>query len=280
MADKSLVGNLINSVKHHTSFLTRKRHPAALSWFQQKKYKHLTDAHQKTLTVNGLFITYRLRHTLFYTYPEIFLREIYRFSPGNERPVILDCGANIGISTLYFARTYPDAAIIAFEPDDENYEILEKNIKDNGFAGDRVQLVKKAIWTNNDGIRFHAEGTEGSKILTGNSDATAVFVRTERLKDLLMQYSVIDFLKLDIEGAEYAVIMDCADLLSNVKHMFFEYHGLAVETGKLKELLSVFEKAGFAIYITTALDAIKKPFVEKRSVNDFDVQLNIFCYRI
>src|SRR5436309_4261583 len=48
---------------------------------------------------------------------EIFGRQLYRFSPRRERPTILDCGANIGVAILYWKQAFPEAEIVAFEPD-------------------------------------------------------------------------------------------------------------------------------------------------------------------
>ena len=46
-----------------------------------------------------------------------------------ERPLILDLGANIGLGTLYFAKNWPKAHIIAVEPDDRNFRVLKANVE-------------------------------------------------------------------------------------------------------------------------------------------------------
>lgn len=277
MQIKTVTINLFKAVQKKLG-INSVRHPASLSWLQAKIHKHTDDFSQKNIKVNGLSIIYKHRHTLFHTFREIFIREIYKFKNENTHPLIIDCGANIGISILYFARHYPEAEIIGFEPDEENFKLLKNNIETNNFSN-KISLIKKAVWTDNAGISFIANGTEGSKI--GKSDVTAenVFVETESLKELLQKYNSIDFLKIDIEGAEYAVIKDCAAELPKVKNMFLEYHGLANETHKLKDLIAILNEQKFSVYITTAVDAIAKPFFDKKSINDFDVQLNIFCYR-
>src|SRR5262249_62206976 len=52
-------------------------------------------------------------------YDQIFVREIYRFESSDDAPFIIDGGANIGASVLYFKKLYPKSRIIAFEPDPE-----------------------------------------------------------------------------------------------------------------------------------------------------------------
>ena len=100
-----------------------------------------------------------------------------------------------------------------------------------------------------------------------------------RLKKLLFEQHV-DFLKMDIEGAEYKVVHDCATELQNVQNFFLEYHGKANETYKISELLEILKDAGFCVYIKTADDRIKSPFTTKTLADyPYDVQLNIFAYR-
>ena len=59
------------------------------------------------------------------TYKELFIDRIYQFQPSNTDRIILDCGANMGLSVLFFAINYPEHKIIAFEPDPAIYKILQ-----------------------------------------------------------------------------------------------------------------------------------------------------------
>ena len=68
-------------------------------------------------------------HTLNYLIREIFVNEEYQFKNTNGKPVIIDCGANIGMSVLYFKRCHPKATIIAIEPNPTTYSLLDKNVK-------------------------------------------------------------------------------------------------------------------------------------------------------
>src|SRR5688500_1422830 len=61
-------------------------------------------------------------------YDEIFRNEIYRFVSDSANPFVIDCGANIGISILYFKQVYPACRILAFEPDPAIFTYLSKNI--------------------------------------------------------------------------------------------------------------------------------------------------------
>ncbi|WP_339880588.1 hypothetical protein [uncultured Algoriphagus sp.] len=63
------------------------------------------------------------------TYKELFQDELYKFNPAiSESGVILDCGANMGLSVLYFSLHYPNHQIFAFEPEEAVFEILKENV--------------------------------------------------------------------------------------------------------------------------------------------------------
>jgi hypothetical protein len=117
----------------------------------------------------------------------------------------------------------------------------------------------------------------GSSINPDMSDK-GVEVKAVRLKNLLDR--PVDFLKIDIEGAEYEVIKDSADSLQQVKRMFLEYHGRFEQNDELLEMLNIVRAAGFQFYIREAAPVHPIPFRPKRSGElPYDVQLNIFCLR-
>src|SRR5437764_6912319 len=65
--------------------------------------------------------------TFLATYHETFVGQIYRFNTQRERPLILDCGASIGVYTLYWKLLYPTARVVAFEPDPGIFQALAWN---------------------------------------------------------------------------------------------------------------------------------------------------------
>ena len=248
-----------------------------LTWVNEKVLKHEDDKEEKEITLSGYRIAYRRPYEVLHTYKELFEKQIYRFSSPVNNPLIIDCGANIGLSVLYFKWLYPTARIVAFEPDGDNYALLDKNIRNNNLAD--VTLHKAAVWVHNDSIHFSSSGSEASHI----SDVTApssVSVKAFQLADLLQQHQTVAFLKIDIEGAEEAVLKDCAATLDRIQNLFLEYHGKTNETQKLNSVLSMIEKAGFSTYIQNAADHLSHPYISKTSNGLYDVQLNIFCFRI
>lgn len=242
-----------------------------LSFWMIKYLKHLPQGPLSSISWRGGKLWFIKSWELMHSFDEIITGEIYRFKASGDQPRIIDCGANIGLSVLYFSHLYPKAVITAFEPDHQNFELLQKNI--NSYQLSNVQLEKKAVWTHNGSITFEATGGQGSKIGEGGG----ITVPCQRLADLLQE--PVDFLKIDIEGAEFPVIKDCAPVLKNVKHLFLEYHGKIAQSKELTEMLEILHQAGFDYYIKEAADNVSHPFVKDNGVTGFEQQLNIFAVR-
>ncbi len=247
-----------------------------LSWLQQKKIKHLDDYSDKVVSLSEKMIYYKHPYEFLHTYEDIFVKEIYSFHSDKQAPFILDCGANIGISILYFKSIFPDAIIVAFEADKNNFEILKKNISRNNLIN--VELLNEAVWIHNDGVYFDAVGKEDGHIST-NGEIGQELTKSKRLATVLENAAHIDFLKMDIEGAEYEVLKDCAINLHKIENMFIEYHGKIGETNKLRDILSLIEENGFSVYIKNAADSLSHPYIDRNTNGLYDVQLNLFCYK-
>ena len=209
-------------------------------------------------------------------YEEIFIKGIYKFKSQKENPVILDCGSNVGLSVINFKKQFPKAKITAFEPDVKIYESLVANINAQGFS--EVEAVNKAVWIHNDKITFQVQGGLSGSIAETSIDSASQTIEIPciRLADLLDKE--IDFLKIDIEGAEFKVIQDCKDKLKNVKLLFVEYHSFEQKPQVLDQLLELLSAAGFRYHIQEAYSS-PQPFMKVEALLGMDLQLNIFCYR-
>ena len=75
--------------------------------------------------------TFNNSYWYYHSIDELFVDEVYKSVLNTEQPYILDCGANIGLSVIYFKKQWPNATVIAFEPDEKNFEYLNKNTEDN-----------------------------------------------------------------------------------------------------------------------------------------------------
>ncbi|MBM3414550.1 MAG: FkbM family methyltransferase [Bacteroidetes bacterium] len=246
----------------------------SLGWFQQKYLKHLPAGKTRTIKLHGKTLFYNAPQELLHGLQEIFVNQIYKQTlPPNA--LILDCGANIGLSLIWFKQSYPAARIIAFEPDPANFLLLQKNI--DSFALDNITCHPAAVWKEDTILSFSAAKGMASTLTTAKSK-DSIDVICLQLKKFLDQ--PIDFLKLDIEGAEWEVLIDCAGSLGTVKKIFIEYHGQFNEQNKLIQILETLNIAGFQFYIREAAPIYPTPFYRNKiCLHPYQIQLNIFGFR-
>jgi FkbM family methyltransferase len=209
------------------------------------------------------------------TYKEIFEQNIYAFRSSTDTPLIIDCGANIGLSLLYFSKKLPKAKIIAFEPDQTVLPYLKKNIEHSKMT--QVELHEVAVWDRVTEMKFYTDKGMGGRVENAFENQEAVIIQTVRLRDFLKE--PVALLKIDIEGAEYRVLKDCADVLSNVACLFVEYHSSVTEEQHLDEILDILKKSGFRYHLKESFSR-KKPFINRHILCEkFDMAINVFAYR-
>lgn len=272
LSAKSFGGRLWQGVQYRMSGVFKKRGQYGIAFLRKKILKHEIAGKERKVSIGRHIFHYSNPLEILHCYDEIFQKQIYRFQSDSSSPLIIDCGANMGAAVVYFKDIYPQSAVIAFEPDDQNFDLLQKNT--GHLSG--VSIHKKAVWIKDGMIAFEQSGTLSSHIIE-NDSATA---NVEAVKLSAYLEKPVDFLKIDIEGAEYEVLKDIAGQLHNVKNLFIEYHGLVTESAKLTEMMEILRDAGFCIYIKEANDPLEQPFFTRRTPSGFEVQLNIFCYRI
>jgi FkbM family methyltransferase len=208
---------------------------------------------------------------------EIFADDLYKFETATKAPLIIDCGANYGLSVLYFRKLFPNAHIIAYEPDEAIFEMLKRNV-DAMPNPEQIELHKKAVWTQDTTLEFFSEGAmAGSVHVDYGAYNKKVVVDAIDFKKVLDKK--VDFLKIDIEGAENDVIFDIKDKLHLVENLFLEYHGLHSEKQNLGDILQLLSICGFHYIIKDALPTLKKPYIQRNADRPYSMQLNIICYR-
>ncbi len=209
-------------------------------------------------------------------YVQILEAGVYRFTSDRDAPRILDCGANIGLAVLYWKRLYPRSRIIAFEPDPGAFAALERNCRQWGF--DDVELIPKAVWTEDGEMTFWVQGADGGRLIdqVDSGQEGCISVPTVRLRSFLEE--PVQLLKLDIEGAEADVLLDCSRHLQQVDNLFVEYHSFLGKRQRLGEIVAVLQEAGFRLHIQPELVSAQ-PLVERGANEGMDQRLNLFAYR-
>ena len=145
------------------------------------------------------------------------------------------------------------------------------------FGYNDVKIIQKALWNKEGEIIFSSEGADAGRLVDKREITDPITVEMTSLRGYLGR--PVDFLKIDIEGAETVVIEDCADLLINVKNLFVEYHSFSDKEQKLDILLGILKKAGFRCYIYNFGVLSHHPFEEKKTYLGMDTQLNIYACR-
>ncbi len=231
------------------------------------KTEHLLEGKKIIIPDNASFL---------FMYDEIFKKKIYNFKSQKRTPFIIDGGANIGLSIIYFKKLYPDSKIIAFEPDPEIFKILEGNLEK--FNYQNLKLINKGLWNEENELDFWSEGADGGLLSEiDNSNKASTKVATTSLNKFLKQE--VDLLKLDIEGAETAVLKDIQSNLNKVKRIFVEYHSFKDKPQSIDEILSILTGAGFRLHINSPGVSSKSPFVKLNIYNNMDMQLNIYGFK-
>lgn len=162
-------------------------------------------------------------------YEQVFIDKEYDFSVERQPEVIVDAGANIGLASIYFANRYPEARIIAIEPEKDNFELLRKNVT----PYPNITPVQAALWNRNEEINmldpglgewgFMAEEREsGNEPPVNARHSVSAMTVDGIMKDHRLEK--IDILKVDIEGAEKEVFSDTSSWIDMVDSLIVELH--------------------------------------------------------
>jgi len=164
---------------------------------------------------------------------EIFAERCYapkRFYRPESKHTVLDIGANIGVCSVFMSREAPGIRILAFEPHPRTFELLVKNLAENGLS-EKVQAFNVAVWREMGTIRFD-EGGDAS--VAGHravkQDGQGIQVPCLTLADALSKAGTgtIDLLKIDTEGAECDIIEPApSSIWPRIPRVVVEYHDLA-----------------------------------------------------
>lgn len=201
-----------------------------------------------TETILGYRVECFEHYDLMCTFEIVFIEEDYRFEAASPRPRILDCGSNIGLSILYFKHLHPHASIKAFEPDPLTYSLLRRNLIRNKLSG--VETHALALGSETGQREFFHDPEHPGSVCMSFVPQSVVPV-SERVQVARLSGFVdgeVDFLKLDVEGAELEVIEDLAarGKLRLIREMAVEVHpGLTMGTAKYSRLKELLEAAGF-----------------------------------
>lgn len=174
--------------------------------------------HKVSLRVHSADIT---------AYKQIFIYKEYDFSTKSKPKIIVDLGANIGLTSVYFANKFPEARIIAIEPERNNFNELKRNTRDYN----NIETLNLAVWNEDGFIELNDSGLGEMGYTTNSVNSQSDPNTTSRVQALtinsllsLLDIEFIDILKIDIEGAELELFQNTSSWLSNTKSIIIELH--------------------------------------------------------
>ena len=146
-------------------------------------------------------IILRLGTTDVAAFEHVFVEDEYKFWLARQPSTIIDAGANVGMSAVYFALRYPGAKIVAIEPEPTNFDVLTSNAK----LFPQIIPINAALW-NREGVVQIEDGGGGNwgMRVADTNIPSEIAVRSTTLASLLEQLNLdhVDLLKIDVEGAE------------------------------------------------------------------------------
>jgi FkbM family methyltransferase len=241
--------NILLHLKNGLKFISKPtKFPVEINFLE--RYKFGIKSKMKNIhDINKYFFIYDLIH-------EVFLNNNYfQFFDIPKNGTVIDAGANLGSFVLLAAQKLNNTGkIYAIEPDNDNFEILSENIKINGFKN--IEIIKKGLWSNCETKEFFISHRPGEHTIVSNHDenfkqidkTTIECITLDRLA-VDLNIKQIDFIKMDIEGAEIEAIEGSKNVLQ-MKGINWVVEALHLVDGEptYKKLLPVFKSNGYNIH--------------------------------
>ncbi len=206
----------------------------------------------------------------------------------NENDIVIDVGANIGYYTLLSAKSVGNAGrVFAFEPEPENFKLLQKNIKVNNYKNTITENYAVSNTNGKISLFLAKNGIVGHRIYDSDDCSDSILVNKITLDDYFTKLNLLDkinFVKIDVEGFEFGVLKGMVKIIEKSKNLklFVEFNRISLEEAGFnpKEMLDFLYERNFKIYFLN----YKKNFVVKADKNELltskenlEENINILC---
>src|SRR3989338_6191414 len=174
---------------------------------------------------------------------EVLLNDEYRLKKLKHNSVIVDVGANIGLVSLLASKRFKAKKIISYEPCENNFKFLKKNIDENNCHN--VILNKFAVSNKQGQIKLYLHGSATHSINTKKPGKNFEIVNMTTLDKSLKSEKNIDLLKIDVEGAELDVLKGATNTLKKTKQIILEWTNLCSH----EEIIDILKKNKFEVEV-------------------------------
>ena len=182
-----------------------------------------------------------------FTLYQIFVERMYGIDLPFTPQTIVDLGANLGFASRWLIGKYPNAVVVAVEPEPQNLYYLEENLRGHPKA----KIFPGCIYSSNTRVNLMLSNKADShKIGEGESQEKYLEVEAIDMPELMKKYGLdeIDFLKMDIEGGEKELFLHCDAWIRRVKCIAIEIHPSVFP---LSQLQRVMDSNGFKVSLST-----------------------------
>ncbi len=188
---------------------------------------------------------------------EVFGQNIYFFNSKTDKPVIIDIGANIGDSVIYFKWIFPKCQIYAFEPLPTAFNLLKKNIQLNNFSN--VHIFNVGLGDTESTVKLYSDriGTSGSSTINKKtsdyklqSDIQEHTIKIKKISSFkeITKLAQIDLIKIDIEGAEGGLLEQLEKVLPKTDKIIMEFHVIPeISQNSFDKLIELLRKYNFRL---------------------------------
>ena len=179
-------------------------------------------------------------------FEQIFVDNQYNIEINFEPKAIIDLGANVGFASVYFANKFPDAKILAIEPDDSNYQAAIKNLN----AYKNVSLIKGAVWNKSENINLIDSGHGEAAYMVKPGEGENM-IRAYTIPEIfkILNVGEVDILKIDIEGSEKEIFEDGDAWINKAKIIIVETHD-RYKPGTSKAVFNAIGKYDFSLELS------------------------------
>lgn len=198
-----------------------------------------------------------------------------------EGSAVIDIGANMGYYTLLFAKLVgKKGKVYSFEPEPNNFALLKKNISINNYHN--VNIQQKAVSNTNKKINLYLskKSTGQHTIAPSRFCDKKIQVKSIRLDDDINEK--IDFVKIDVEGAEYHVLSGMKNILKNQKIKLlleFQTKNLQEHSTAPDDFFNFLEAEKFKIFYINKKTNSFEPLINKDDIIQSEMAQNLFCIR-